>query len=192
MVQMTQFAGQQWRLTWRASLEAQVVKIWPQCGRPCFDPWVGRMPWRRERLPTPVLLPGESHGQRSLAGQSMESQRVRHNWATCTSIFSADIDIENRLVDRVEEGKGGTDWENSIRTYVHLQMCAHLHLQLPYVKQITSGDLLYEAGSSNPVTYDNLEGWDGMGVGREVQEGGVTCIPVTDSYGCMAETNTTL
>ena len=71
-------------------------------------------------------------------------------------------------------------------------MCAHLHLQLPYVKQITSGDLLYEAGSSNPVTYDNLEGWDGMGVGREVQEGGVTCIPVTDSYGCMAETNTTL
>ena len=35
-----------------------------------FDPWVGKMPWRREWLPTPVFLPGESHGQRSLVGPS--------------------------------------------------------------------------------------------------------------------------
>ena len=28
-------------------------------GRPGFDPWVGKIPWRRERLPTPVSLPGE-------------------------------------------------------------------------------------------------------------------------------------
>ena len=33
-------------------------------------PALGRFPWRRERLPTPVSLPGESHGQRSLAGYS--------------------------------------------------------------------------------------------------------------------------
>ena len=32
------------------------------------QPWVGKVPWRREWLPTPVFLPGESHGQRSLAG----------------------------------------------------------------------------------------------------------------------------
>ena len=31
-----------------------------------FDPWVKKIPWRRERQPTPVFLPGESHGQRSL------------------------------------------------------------------------------------------------------------------------------
>ena len=31
-------------------------------------PWVGKIPWRREWQPTPVFLPGESHGQRSLAG----------------------------------------------------------------------------------------------------------------------------
>ena len=41
-----------------------------QCRRPGFDPWVGRIPWRREWLLTPVFLPGESHGQRSLAGYS--------------------------------------------------------------------------------------------------------------------------
>ena len=33
-----------------------------------FNPWVGKIPWRRARLPAPLLLPGESHGQRSLAG----------------------------------------------------------------------------------------------------------------------------
>ena len=35
-----------------------------------FDPWVGKIPWRRNWQPTPVFLPGEFHGQRSLAGYS--------------------------------------------------------------------------------------------------------------------------
>ena len=35
-----------------------------------FDPWVGKIPWRRAWQPTSVFLPGESHGQRSLAGFS--------------------------------------------------------------------------------------------------------------------------
>ena len=35
-----------------------------------FDPWVRKIPWRRDRLPTLVFVPGESHGQRSLAGYS--------------------------------------------------------------------------------------------------------------------------
>ena len=33
-----------------------------------FDPWVGKIPWRKAQQPTPVFLPGESHEQRSLAG----------------------------------------------------------------------------------------------------------------------------
>ena len=36
--------------------------------RPGFDSWVGKIPWRWAWPPTPVLLPGESHGQRSLVG----------------------------------------------------------------------------------------------------------------------------
>ena len=32
------------------------------------DPWVGKIPWRRAGQSTPVFLPGESHGQRSLVG----------------------------------------------------------------------------------------------------------------------------
>ena len=35
-----------------------------------FDPWVSKIPWRRKWQPTPVSLPGKSHGQRSLAGYS--------------------------------------------------------------------------------------------------------------------------
>ena len=38
--------------------------------RPSFHPWVRKVPWRRQWQPTPVFLPGESHGQRSLVGHS--------------------------------------------------------------------------------------------------------------------------
>ena len=51
--------GLPWWLRW--------WRICLQCGRPGFDPWVGKIPWRRTWQPTPVFLPGESHGQRSLA-----------------------------------------------------------------------------------------------------------------------------
>ena len=46
-----------------------------QCGRSGFNPWVGRIPGRGQWLPTPVFLPGELHGQRSLAGYSLWSHR---------------------------------------------------------------------------------------------------------------------
>ena len=51
-------------------------------GRPGF-PWVGKIPWRRARPPTPGFSPGESRGQRSLVGhiQSTGYQRVGHDSA---------------------------------------------------------------------------------------------------------------
>ena len=45
-------------------------RICLQCWRPGFDTWLGKIPWRRSWQPTPVFLPGEFHGQRSLAGYS--------------------------------------------------------------------------------------------------------------------------
>ena len=58
-----------------ASQVALVVKnhVPIQCGRHKrhgFDPWVGKISWRRKWQPAPVSLPGESHGRRSLAGYS--------------------------------------------------------------------------------------------------------------------------
>ena len=47
-----------------------------------FDLWVGKIPLGRKWQPTPVFLPGKSHGERSLAGlQPMRLQRVRHELA---------------------------------------------------------------------------------------------------------------
>ena len=44
---------------------AQWSRICLQCRRPGFDPWVGKIPWRRAWQPTLVILPRESHGQRA-------------------------------------------------------------------------------------------------------------------------------
>ena len=47
-----------------------------------FDPWVGKIPWKRAWQPTPVFLPGKSHKRRSLAGYSpWGCKTVGHDWA---------------------------------------------------------------------------------------------------------------
>ena len=50
-----------------------------------FNPWIRKIPWKSERQPTPVFLPRESHGQRSLAGYSpwgcKESDTTEHTLA---------------------------------------------------------------------------------------------------------------
>ena len=46
-----------------------------QCRRFRFDPWVGKIPWRRAWQPIPVLWPGESPGQRSPVGYSPWSRK---------------------------------------------------------------------------------------------------------------------
>ena len=54
-----------------------------QCRRPGFDPWVGKIPWRRKWQLTPAFLPGKFHGQRCLVGYSPWShKRVGHNLVT--------------------------------------------------------------------------------------------------------------
>ena len=69
-----------------------------QCGRHkrCkFNPWVGKIPWRRAWQPTPVCLPGESHGQRSLASCSpwgrKESDTTEVTWHSCTGSIVHDV-----------------------------------------------------------------------------------------------------
>ena len=60
--------------SWAAIKVARVVKNPPANSGDImklrFDPWVGKSPWRRKWQPTPVFLPGKSHGQRSLKGYS--------------------------------------------------------------------------------------------------------------------------
>ena len=70
----SQRVGNNWAtslwLSSKPSLVAQMVKICLQCRRPMFNPWIGKIPWRRERQPSPVFLPEKSHGWRRLVGYS--------------------------------------------------------------------------------------------------------------------------
>ena len=52
------------------AVDSLVAKTCLRCGRPRFDPWVGKIPWRRKWQPTPVCLPRKFHGWRSLVGSS--------------------------------------------------------------------------------------------------------------------------
>ena len=56
-----------WWLNWK--------RISLLCRKPGFNPCVRKIPWRRKWQPTPVFLPGESHGQRSLAGYSSRGRK---------------------------------------------------------------------------------------------------------------------
>ena len=60
---------------------SSVVKNLPAI-QETFNPWVGKIPWRRKWQLTPVFLPKNSHGERSLAGYSLwghkESDRDKH------------------------------------------------------------------------------------------------------------------
>ena len=63
-----------------ASLVAQIVKNPPAIQVNRFYPWVRKIPWRRECQPTPVSLPGEFHGLRSLVGpSSMDLQSLNES-----------------------------------------------------------------------------------------------------------------
>ena len=60
-----------------------------------FDPWVGKIPWRSEWQPTPLILPGESHGRRSLVGcsprggkESDTTERLTHQVLENVPAFS--------------------------------------------------------------------------------------------------------
>ena len=99
-----------------------------QCRRPkrCwFDPWVGKIPWRSEWQPTPVFLPGESHGQKPGGLQFIGSQRVRHDWSDVALEWSDQGDGE-----MLEVGEYQVEGTTNAKT---LCVCAKLlqwHLML--------------------------------------------------------------
>ena len=69
-------------------------------------------------------------------------------------------DVLNSLLDSVGEDEGGMIWKNGNET-----------CKLSYVKRITSPGSMHETGCSGLVHWDDPEGWDVEGGGREVQDG---------------------
>ena len=67
-----------------------------------FNPWVGKIPWRRAWQPKPVFLPGESHGQRSLAGYGKWSCKELDMTKQLTHTHRVtDSDISGKLGDTI-------------------------------------------------------------------------------------------
>ena len=64
------------------------LRICLQCGRPEFNPWVGKIPWRRQRLPTPVFWPREFHGLYSPWGRKELGTTERLSLRFSSEFFS--------------------------------------------------------------------------------------------------------
>ena len=85
-----------------------------QCRRPRFQPCFGKIPWRRAWQRTPVFLPGESRGQRSLAGYSLGVTQSR---TRLKQLSMHDLGSSRALGDSGRAGlcaKPGT-WETGLR-----------------------------------------------------------------------------
>ena len=84
-----------------------------------FDPWVGKIPWRRQWQLTPVFFPGESHGQRSLVGYSSwghktwtQLKQLRKHTISSSGILSASVQFSSvqslscvRLCDSMQHAR---------------------------------------------------------------------------------------
>ena len=136
-----------------------------QCRRCGLNPWVRKILLSRKWQPTSVFLPGKSHGQRILGGCSPWGLRVRHSWASGQQQQMIFINWVNlcfpRFPDSLEK-----------KTTVYFKMA--------------NGNLLYDLELKWGLC-NNLEGWERVGGGREVQEGGDICIPMASSCWCMVE-----
>ena len=75
-----------------------------------------------------------------------------------------------------EGRKGEVNGKSSMEAYT-----------LPYVKWAANGNLLFDSRNTNLGSVNKLEGWERVGGGREVQEGGDICTPLANSCGCMVK-----
>ena len=76
-----------------------------QCGRPKFNPWVGKIAWRRTWQSTPPFLPGESPWTEEPSGlQTVGSQRVGQDWVTNTYLLNLEATNMNKNIFLSVEG----------------------------------------------------------------------------------------
>ena len=83
-----------------------------QFRRHVFNTWVGKIPWRREWQPTPVSLPREFHGQRSLVGYSPWDHKESENTAEWLTLHTSDLDSHSPVHWNlgIKNTPWGCDW----------------------------------------------------------------------------------
>ena len=117
---------------------SSMVKNRLQCGRPGFDPWVRKIPWRRKWQPTPVFLPGKSHGQKSLAGYGpwghKESDMTSNKHFHFFFIFI----------------------HTHTHTHTHIHTQTHTHINIYIYVHIHPFHILFHYGLSQDTEYSSL------------------------------------
>ena len=123
-VQPQRIPGVYWWLRW------EIICL--HVRRPGFDPWVRKIPWSRAWQPTPLFLPGESHGQRSLAGcspwdhnESVTTERPHtHTNAYTHNVHKAtSVDWKLRHREREKEQSEGAQQELNRVFPPNTEMC---------------------------------------------------------------------
>ena len=107
-----------------------------QRGWPGFDRWVGKIPWRRESLPTPVFWPGEFHGIYSPWDHkelnmisTLSFHFTRHPVLVLLNHEGLLISL-TQLHDRLWELKGWTEWLQSLGLYLTYHLFSQLEQKL--------------------------------------------------------------
>ena len=100
-----------------------------------FSPWIKKIPWRRAWQPTPVFLPGESHGQRSLADYSLwdrkeldtAEQLSMYIYACTLSRFCCGLSFPTHTHTHTHTH---TYINIYIHTYIHPYVCVYLSIYI--------------------------------------------------------------
>ena len=105
-----------------------------------LDSWVGRIPWRRKWQPAPVFLPGESYGQRSLVGYSLDCKELDMTARTLQVNCKVHWEKRNRTCS----------WDVSVPrdpscSFGELLNLSELLFPLPMASAFLSGDLVLPA-----------------------------------------------
>ena len=140
-----------------------------------FDLWVRKIPWRRKWQPTPVFLPGKSHGQRSLEvyvpwghkrvghdlvpRQQQHSNKLRLRSVELSSLITrGDPGTTATALQagscRLEDGQTGVRWEGAVSfipltadtaLWTLLNFCQALHSQLTFLLALRTSYFLVES-----------------------------------------------
>ena len=107
------WSGLPWWLRWS--------RICLQFKRPRFDPWFGKIPWRKKWQPTLVFLPREFHGQRSLVGYSPWGGKEMDTTEQVTISFQLLIKAHHKQLEKQRRKKNNVpcdtfNWKISVRT----------------------------------------------------------------------------
>ena len=119
-----------------------------------FNPWSGKISWRRKWQPIPLFLPGKSHGQKDLAGYSPLGNKESH-MTECLSLYTGNLILQNPTLPSPNTLKEFSSSAYSWRRYV---LAFSTICSMPD----RSSDVLLEPTTSYPTTMlPSLQWWCG-------------------------------